>query len=332
MNTVERRCLATSAVAHSAMVVVLVVASAVAARRVLEPDALPPIELISLEGVRITDGSGAGGGTPTPPPSAPTLPTTAPATPPPRVIPIPPQRVARVTPVPIQVTPAPTRTERSEKPEKPEKPDKPERTETGIKVSSTLVQAQDIDPSTKGKADPRDGPRPAGRRPIAVAAAPQGPSAAEIAEAKAAAERAANDARERAARMAAEQWKNAVGGIRSKLAQGLSGQTEISTPGPGGGGEVWVGYGTYLKTFYEARWRRPSSLPVPVAYVGIAITVARDGRLVRFELVEKSGIKSLDDSVLEVIQRYRNLEPLPSGSTDPERTFRIKFRLEGTTQ
>jgi len=33
-----------------------------------------------------------------------------------------------------------------------------------------------------------------------------------------------------------------------------------------------------------------------------------------------------------VIQRYRNLEPLPSGSTDPERTFRIKFRLEGTTQ
>jgi len=69
---------------------------------------------------------------------------------------------------------------------------------------------------------------------------------------------------------------------------------------------------------------------VPVAYVGVAITVARDGRLVRFELLEKSGIKVLDDSVLEVIQRYRTLERLPAGSTDPERTFRIKFRLEGT--
>ena len=328
MNTLERRCLATSAVAHSAMVVLLVVASAVAARRVLEPDALPPIELISLEGVRITDGAGAGGGTPTPPPSAPTPPTT----PPPTVTAPAPQREVRVTPVPIQVAPATTRTERTEKPDKPDKADKPERTEPGIKVSSTLVKAQDTDPSTKGKVDPRDGTRPTGRRPIQVAVAPKGPSAAEIAETKAAEERAANDARERAARQAADQWKSAVVRIRSRLAQGLSGQTEISVPGPGGGGEVWMGYGTYLKTFYEARWRRPSSLPVPVAYVGIAITVARDGRLVRFELVEKSGIKSLDDSVLEVIQRYRTLEPLPSGSTDPERTFRIKFRLEGTTQ
>lgn len=91
-----------------------------------------------------------------------------------------------------------------------------------------------------------------------------------------------------------------------------------------------MGYGSYLKSFYEARWRRPSSLPVPVAYVGVAITVARDGRLLRFELLDKSGIKSLDDSVLEVIQRYRTLEKLPSGTADTERTFRIKFRLEGT--
>jgi TonB family protein len=230
-----------------------------------------------------------------------------------------------VTPVPIRVTQAPTRPELPDKPDKPEKPDKPD---PGIKVSSTLVKAQDTDPSTKGKVDPRDGTRTTGRRPIPVAAAPKGPSAAEIAEAKAAEERAASDAREQTAR----HWSNAVKGIRSTLAQRLSGQTEISVPGPGGSGEVWIGYGTYLKTFYEARWRRPSSLPVPVAYVGVAITVARDGRLVRFELMEKSGIKSLDDSVMEVIQRYRSLYPLPAGSSDPERTFRIKFRLEGTTQ
>lgn len=329
MNTLERRCLVTSAVAHSAMVILLVVASAVAARRVLEPDALPPLELISLEGVRITDGSGAGGGTPTPPPSTPTPPATPPVTPPPTAPPPPPQREVRVTPVPIRVTQAPTRPELPDKPDKPEKPDKPD---PGIKVSSTLVKAQDTDPSTKGKVDPRDGTRTTGRRPIVVAAAPTGPSAAEIAEAEAAAERKANDARERAERLAAEQRENAVRGIRRKLVEGLSGQTEISVPGPGGGGEVWIGYGTYLKTFYEARWRRPSSLPVPVAYVGVAITVARDGRLVRFELLEKSGIKSLDDSVMEVIQRYRSLYPLPAGSSDPERTFRIKFRLEGTTQ
>jgi len=60
--------------------------------------------------------------------------------------------------------------------------------------------------------------------------------------------------------------------------------------------------------------------------------VARDGRLLRAEVLEKSGIRELDDSVNDVIQRYRRLEPLPPGSTDSERTFRIKFRLEGGTQ
>jgi len=59
-----------------------------------------------------------------------------------------------VTPVPIRVTQAPTRPELPDKPDKAEKPDKPE---PGIRVSSTLVKAQDTDPSTKGKVDPRDG-------------------------------------------------------------------------------------------------------------------------------------------------------------------------------
>ena len=184
-----------------------------------------------------------------------------------------------------------------------------------------------MDKTVKGGADSA---RSTGKRTVNVAAAPKGPTAEEIAAANEAADRLAREAHDRAVKAAADQWKKDVGGLRTKLEAGLSGQTEISVPGPGGSGEVWIGYGTYLKSFYEARWRRPSSLPVPVAYVGVAITVARDGRLVRFELLEKSGIKALDDSVLEVIQRYRTLERLPAGSTDPERTFRIKFRLEGT--
>lgn len=316
MSTLEQRCLATSAVAHAAVVGLLAAASLIASRHsILDPQALPPIELISLEGVKVTDGQGAGGGTPTPVP-APT--TRTPTAPPPTTPPTPatPRTEVRVTRTPSVTSPP------SDKPA--DRPvDKPSKPETGVKVSSTLVKAQDTDTAVKG------GPKVNTSRTVKVAAAPKGPTAAELA-AEAAAERAEQEARERAAREATERWKNAVGGIRSQLAQGLSGQTEISVPGPGGGGEVWIGYGTYLKSFYEARWRRPSSLPVPVAYVGVAITVARDGRLVRFELLEKSGIKSLDDSVLEVISRYRTLERLPAGSTDPERTFRIKFRLEGT--
>jgi hypothetical protein len=30
-----------------------------------------------------------------------------------------------------------------------------------------------------------------------------------------------------------------------------------------------------------------------------------------------------------VLQRYRRLDPLPEGTTDAERVFRIKFKLEG---
>jgi len=315
MNSIQNRCLATSVVAHASVVGVLLLSSYLVGRQPAETPALPPIELVSLEGVKITDGQGAGGGTPTPPAqSRSQTPPTPPATPP----------QPRTAQPEVRVTPTPTKTvDRTPKPEKSDKADKPEKAETGIKVSSNVIKAQDVDKTVKGGADSA---RSTGKRTVNVATAPKGPTAEEIE----AADRAVREAQDRAVKLAADQWKTTVGGLRTKLEAGLSGQTEISVPGPGGGGEVWIGYGTYLKSFYEARWRRPSSLPVPVAYVGVAITVARDGRLVRFELLEKSGIKVLDDSVLEVIQRYRTLERLPAGSTDPERTFRIKFRLEGT--
>ena len=89
---------------------------------------------------------------------------------------------------------------------------------------------------------------------------------------------------------------------------------------------------TSKSTILPSSSKRIWSLPAPVAYVGVSITVARDGRLLRAEVLEKSGIRELDDSVNEVIQRHRRLEPLPPGSSDSERTFRIKFRLEGGTQ
>jgi len=319
MNSIQNRCLATSVVAHASVVGVLLLSSYLVGRQPAETPALPPIELVSLEGVKITDGQGAGGGTPTPP--AQSRSQTPPATSP----------QPRTAQAEIRVTSTPTkpadRTPKADRPEKPDKADKPEKAEAGIKVSSNVIKAQDVDKTVKGGADSA---RSTGKRPVNVATAPKGPTAEEIEAANEAADRAAREAHDRAVKAAADQWKTTVGGLRTKLEAGLSGQTEISVPGPGGGGEVWIGYGTYLKSFYEARWRRPSSLPVPVAYVGVAITVARDGRLVRFDLLEKSGIKVLDDSVLEVIQRYRTLERLPAGSTDPERTFRIKFRLEGT--
>lgn len=320
MSTLQTRCLVSSAALHGAALLALVFGSAFVAKRAFEEPTMPPIELVSLEGVRLTDGVGAGGGTPTPPAQNQNRVQTPPSTPPPA------QNRAQTPP---QVTTPQPRREVAvaQNPVRAETPQRAPQRE--IQVAQNAVRTQDVDPAVRNS----------GRRAVQVATAPRRISDAERAateranqEAEAAAVRAANDARERAVREATERWRGAVGGIRSQLEQGLSGETEVKVPGPGGGGEVWMGYGTYLKAFYEARWRRPSSLPVPVAYVGVAVTVSRDGRLTRFELLEKSGVKTLDDSVLEVIQRFRQLEPLPAGTTDSERTFRIKFRLEGTTQ
>lgn len=313
MRSLEQRCLAGSAAAHAALVAALMLASLLATRRAFDPGSMPPIELVSLEGVRITDGAGAGGGTPTPPPPAPRTPE-RPADPPVRPVPPPPQ--ARETPrETVRPTPVPPATPRVER---------------TVQVSQDVKKAQDVDPALKGKQNPENAKELDKRsRRIEVAKAPSKPTAAEVAAERAA---AAAEAQRLAAQAAQERWRKAVGGIHSKLTEQLSGETTITVPGPGGGGEVWIGYATYLKSFYEVRWRKPGSLPAPVAYVGVSITVARDGRLLRAEVLEKSGIRELDDSVNEVIQRHRRLEPLPPGSSDSERTFRIKFRLEGGTQ
>lgn len=311
MSSLERRCLVGSAAAHAGLVGLLLIASWVAARRVIDGPNLPPLEIVSLQGVRLTDGSGAGGGTPTPPP--------------------PPPQNLRNTPSPTPPTPSVPRVNPSRDLHTDPPPRTAPRQETGVRVSQDVKRAQDIDDRLKGASATEEQNRTPRNRAVQVATNVRRVDPSETAAAREAAQRAQAEARAQAAREAQDQWRKAVGSVFSKLNENLSGETSITVPGPGGGGEVWVGYATYLKSFYEMRWRRPSSLPVPVAYVGISITVSRDGRVLRSELLEKSGIRELDASVNEVIQRYRTLEPLPSGSSDAERTFRIKFRLEGTT-
>ncbi len=319
MSSLENRCLAGSAFAHAGLLALFMAVSFIAARRAFEPGDLPPIELVSLDNVRLTDAAGAGGGTPTPPPTAPPV---RPGDPP----------LRSAAPAVREAVPEPVRAEARP----PVTPPRPERR---VEVAKEPVKAQDVDRTLKGKNEREKAEPEKNARKIEVAKAIKKPSAKELqaerAAAKAAeARRAEAEARRAAAaaRAAQERWSKAVGGIHSKLSENLSGETTITVPGPGGGGEAWIGYATYLKGFYEVRWRRPGALPAPVAYVGVSITVARDGRVLRAELLEKSGIRDLDASVNEVIQRYRQLEPLPRGTTDSERSFRIKFRLEGGTQ
>ena len=175
---------------------------------------------------------------------------------------------------------------------------------------------------------------------IKVAETPKKPSKAdqeaELKAAKAAeeaAERKATDDRRkaRAAQVAAlnadrDRLAKSIGGAASAVGKSLSGSANVEMPGPGG--QAYAPYRSYLGAFYKERWRKPSAIAARSAYVGVEIDIARDGRVVDWRLVEKSGHRELDDSVSEVIRRYPQLRPLPEGTTDAKRTFRVKFTLE----
>lgn len=312
MISPAQRCLLVSAGVHLALLGGLVVLPGFVSRPPVAPPDLPPVQLIDTRGVRLTEGVGAGGGTPAPPvrppPEAPQ--PVAPATPP--------------TPAPVRpptpATPPPVRPPVAEsRPTPVEAPARPVRSPRPVEVSRERVRSTPPEPASRRVEINREMRR---RSPNEVAAA-------EAAREQAARERSAAAERDYQRRM--DQWKQQLGGIRQQLAQGFTAETEISVPGPGGGGEVWMGYASYLKAFYETRWERPATLSQPVAFVGVSITVTRSGQLKDYQVVERSGIPSLDDSVVAVLRRFRQLAPLPEGSRDPERTFRIKFRLEGTS-
>ncbi|MFM7101761.1 MAG: TonB family protein [Verrucomicrobiota bacterium] len=303
MISPAQRCLLLSAGVHLALLGALVVLPGFVSRPPAAPPDLPPVQLIDTRGLRLTEGLGAGGGTPAPPvrPPQQATPPAAPATPPPPApAPVRPP-VAESRPTPVETPPRPVRSPRP------------------VEVSRERVRSTTPEPAARRVEISREVRR---RSPNEVAEA-------EAAREQAARERSAQAERDYQRRLA--QWKQQLGGIRQQLAQGLTAETEISVPGPGGGGEVWMGYASYLKAFYETRWERPATLSQPVAFVGVSITVTRSGQLKDYQVVERSGIPSLDDSVVAVLRRFRQLAPLPEGSRDPERTFRIKFRLEGTS-
>jgi TonB family protein len=335
MNRIERQCFATSTAAHVALIATLAFLSFWAARHPAEAPSFQPIELISTAGVKLVDGVGAGGGKPAPHAEPPVArhqdpPAPNPATPPPLSRPARPR-----TPVPPVAEAHPADPVAHKDPPQSHR----------VKVADD-VKSQDTDDRLKTKKAPKDTANSKKTRDIKVAALAKAPTKAELEarrreeaearkrlekEAEEAAEAAEAEARAARAKAAADAWRRTLSGIHSGLQHTLSGETDVKTSGIDGGGQVWLGYGSYLKAFYEARWKRPGSLPVPVAYVGVAITVTRDGRLARFEVIERSGIRALDDSVAEVLQSYRKLDPLPEGTPDAERVFRIKFKLEGIT-
>ena len=299
------RYLLTSLGIHAAAVGLLVFAPALSSRTV--QDQPSPVLEILPDNLRLTDGNTVGGGNPEarPPKGG-----------------------------PQQASPEPPKAETKHAPKRA--------LATEIQRSTAQVpKAQDIDPSLATKK------QKATKDEFQLAEAPKKRSKKDIeadrreaaaAEAAKEAAREAREAREREARVAAarEAWNkaqqaraDAVRGVASNLGKNLSGSTSIEMPGPGGA--AYAPYGSYLMAFYKLRWKKPTTLNVDHGEVEAEITVQRNGRVTAFRLIRLSGIRALDDSVREVLDRNRDLRPLPEGTTDPERRITIRFDLSAAS-
>lgn len=321
------RYLLTSLGIHAAAVGLLVFAPALSSRTV--QDQPSPVLEILPDNLRLTDGNTVGGGNPEarPPKGGPQQ--ASPEPPPPKPQPEPPK-------------PEPQQVPKPEPPKAEAKPPPKRALATEIQRSTAQVpKAQDIDPSlatkkqkaTKDEFQLADATKKRSKKDIEADR-----REAAAAEAAKEAAREAREAREREARVAAarEAWNkaqqaraDAVRGVASNLGKNLSGSTSIEMPGPGGA--AYAPYGSYLMAFYKLRWKKPTTLNVDHGEVEAEITVQRNGRVTAFRLIRPSGIRALDDSVCEVLDRNRDLRPLPEGTTDPERRITIRFDLSAAS-
>ena len=337
MGRVQQRCLLASVAFHAALLALLVFAPAFTP----ESPSLPVLTLIPTD-LKLTDGDKIGGGNPEarPPSAGPKVaaqaepasppepkqePKPEPAKPLPKAEPKPPEpkvepKTEPKTRKPVQVADEPVHL----KPPVPSQDTDPALRTKPLK--KPLKLANDIKlADTAKKRDKREKEALEAERKAAKAAADA--EAAETAEREAAAERR----RVRAAQVAAlnadrQRMADSISGAAATVGKNLAGSAKVEMPGLGG--QAYAPYGSYLGAFYKEHWRKPSSISARSAYVGVEIDIARDGRLVDMRMEEKSGHRALDDSVREVILRYKQLRPLPDGTTDAKRTFRIKFTLE----
>ncbi len=303
MNRLRYQCFCASTALHGLLLVLFVAGSGFKAmHREPESVVLPLLDIISM---RLVDAAVVGGGDP----RGGAAPERQPVqTPPSRPDPVKPEPVAppkeketaKPAPVVKKSEPKPTKVETQKAPEPDPKdfsekaPTKPKRK---IEVSKSLVT----------------------RRPQDDAAARK--RAAERAEAEAEAEAARQDERARQAR------SGQVRGALSKLQGNLSDRSVVAVPyGPGGGGETYAGYGLYVRMVYERAWRPPVGVPERSSVVTARIVIARDGSVVSAEIVERSKVPALDQSVTSVLGRVTTIgEPFPEGSKDERKTFLIEF-------
>jgi TonB family protein len=162
---------------------------------------------------------------------------------------------------------------------------------------------------------------PAPKRPIEVNTRLITRKPGEMAQAKsAAARRAQDEARQQAVAAVAR----AAAGIRG----GVSPSTSIELKGPGGGGVPYANFLQAVKKVYTDAWVVPDGVTDDSATTTAAITIARDGRVISATITRFSGNAAVDHSVRLTLDRVRYAAPLPDDASENERTVTINFNVK----
>ena len=79
---------------------------------------------------------------------------------------------------------------------------------------------------------------------------------------------------------------------------------------------------------YVQAWLVPPNLNDSLAVVSITVTVARNGRVLDWQVNKPSSNSAVDKSVRETLQKVIQFEPFPASFRESQRTFNIDFNLK----
>lgn len=149
------------------------------------------------------------------------------------------------------------------------------------------------------------------------------------AEAEERAQAAAQAAAARAALAAHQQRVAKMNSILGGISGGLSSPVDINIDAGGGpNAGAFLEYGQMMVQVYERSWLLPGTVNDSTAVVSVTVTVARNGRVLNWDIRKGSGNSGIDKSVRETLQKVMQFEPFPASFREAQRTFNIDFNLK----
>jgi TonB family protein len=140
-----------------------------------------------------------------------------------------------------------------------------------------------------------------------------------------------DEAEARAQAAAQRRTAQSIGRTLGDLAKGINKSAAkadvFDLPGQGGNA-AFVDYRTALFSAYYNAWTCPQEVDSDLAAVEVKVVVARNGSIISAEITRKSSDGSLNRSVQRALDAVSKLPPFPEGSTDEQRSFKIRFNVK----